>query len=91
MLRSLEVNRLPDPEDLDHLATVTVQPGPGDPALFPAIERRLTERRRMSHRPMSAAHLRTLAEEACRVGAFLLTVTGAAMRQRLTAALTDAA
>jgi nitroreductase len=91
---AVEVDRLPDPEDTGHLATVAIRPGPGDSAdaaLFPAIHRRRTERRRMSHRPVPAGHLRSLAEQAHRVGALLVPVTGTPMLQRLTAALTEAA
>lgn len=90
----MEVDRLPDPQNPGHLATVAIRPGPGDPAdaaLFPAIHRRRTERRRMSHRPVPAGHLRTLAEQSRRAGALLVQVTGAPMRQRLTVALTEAA
>jgi nitroreductase len=91
---AVEVDRLPDLENPGHLATVAIRPGPGDPAdtaLFPAIHRRRTDRRRMSHRPVPPGYLRTLAEQAHRVGALLILVTGAPMRQRFTAALTEAA
>jgi hypothetical protein len=91
---AMEVDRLPDPENLGHLATVTIRRGSGDPAdaaLFPAIHHRRTDRRRMSHRPVPPGSLRTLAEQAHRVGALLILVTGAPMRQRFTAALTEAA
>jgi nitroreductase len=89
-----QVERLPDPDDSGHLATITVRAGAGqaaDAALFPAIERRRTDRRRMSHRPVSGEHLRLLAEQAHRVGAVLLPANGEAMRGRLTAALVEAA
>lgn len=91
--RAVDVDRLPDPEDCGHLATVTIRPGPGDPAdaaLFPAIARRQSDRRRMSHRPVPPRHLATLAEQASRVGALLLPMTSPAMRSRLAAALTEA-
>ncbi len=91
---AVEVDCLPDPEDCGHLATVTIRSGPGDPAdaaLFPAIHRRRTDRRQMSHRPVLMGHVRALAEQARRVGAFLVPVTGAPMRQRLTTALTQTA
>jgi nitroreductase len=90
----VEVDRLPDPEDSGHLATVTVRPGaghPGDAALFPAIDRRRTDRRRMSHRPVAAEHLEVLIGQARRAGALLLPVTDPAMRTGLAAALDDAA
>ncbi|MBV9143708.1 MAG: NAD(P)H nitroreductase [Pseudonocardiales bacterium] len=88
------VERLPDPEDCGHLATITIRPGTGDAAdaaLFPGIDPRRTERRRMSHRPVPARHLSTLEEQASRAGAVLLPVTSPAMRHRLAAALTEAA
>lgn len=91
---AVEVDRLPDPEDLGHLATVVIRPGPEDPAdaaLFPAIHSRRTDRRRMSHRPVPAGYLQTLAEQAHRAGALLVPVASGPMRQRLTAALTEAA
>jgi Nitroreductase family len=89
-----QVERLPDPEDPGHLATITLRAGTGDAAeaaLFPGIDRRRSERRRMSHRPVPARHLRTLAEQASRAGAILLPLSSPAMRQRLATALTDAA
>ena len=94
---AVRVDRLPDPEDLGHLATVEVLPGPADrangddAALVGSIDRRRTERRRMSHRPVPAGHLTGLAEQATRLGARLLPVTDSALRQRLGAALTEAA
>ena len=45
----------------------------------------------MSHRPVPAGHLTGLAEQAARLGARLLPVTDPALRQRLVAALTEAA
>jgi nitroreductase len=94
--RGLEahVDRLPDPEDSDLLATVTLRSGaglPADPALQRAIEHRRTDRRRMSHRPVPSEHLRFLGEHARRAGTLLVPATSAAMRQRLGAALTEAA
>ena len=91
---AVAVDRLPNPEDRGHLATVAIRPGPGDPAdaaLFPMIHRRRTDRRRMSSRPVTAGHVRTLAEQARRSGALLVPVASALMRQRLSAALTGAA
>ena len=72
------VDRLPDPDDAGHLATVTVRPGTGpvaDTSLFPAIDRRRTDRRRMSHRPVPADALAVLAEHAQRAGAVLVPTT----------------
>ena len=91
---AVQVRRMPDAEDRGHLATVAVRPGradAADAALFRAIDRRRTDRRRMSHRPVPADHLQALMEQARRTGALLLPVTDPAMRQRLTATLTDAA
>lgn len=89
-----EVNRLPDPENHGHLATVTILPEQGDSAdaaLFPAIYRRRTERRRMSRRSVPADSLQALTEQAHRAGVLLVPVTSAVMRQRLSSALTEAA
>jgi hypothetical protein len=89
-----QVDRLPDPDDVGHLATVTLRTGaglPADPALLRSIERRRTDRRRMSHRPVPSEHLRLLDEHARHAGALLITATGPALRERLGAALTDAA
>ena len=98
------VHRLPDPENLDHLATVEILPssaGPADSnsadsdradaALAGNIDRRRTERRRMSHRPVPAGHLAGLAEHAARLGARLVPVTDPDLRHRLLATLTAAA
>ncbi len=88
------IERLPDPENLAHLATITVQPGRGsadDAALASSIERRRTDRRRMSHRPVLSHQIRSLAKQASRAGALLLPVTGPALRHHLTAALVHAA
>jgi hypothetical protein len=91
---SVRIDRLPDPENFGHLATVTLQPGPGDPdlaALYPAIERRRTERRRMSSRPVPDTLIRECIEQARQRGADLIAVVDPAMRERLRAALTRAA
>jgi nitroreductase len=88
------VDRLPDPEDADHLATVTLCPGaglPADPGLLRAIERRRTDRRRMSPEPVPPDLLAVLGEHARRAGAVLVPVPGPVLRERLTAALVDAA
>jgi nitroreductase len=89
-----QVRRMPAGEDRGHLATVAVRAGRADAldaVLFPAIDRRHTDRRRMSHRPVPAGHVAALTEQARRTGALLLPVTGAEMRRRLTATLVDAA
>ncbi|QJY48992.1 Acg family FMN-binding oxidoreductase [Pseudonocardia broussonetiae] len=78
------VDRLPDPEDSTHLATVSVGPGPATGAeLYPAIAQRRTERRRMSHRPIPQELLAGLAARAAATGAVLLPVTGPEARARL--------
>ena len=96
----VRVDRLPDPEDTDHLATVTALPDtahpdtelpdtepPADPSLFRSIPRRHTDRRRMSHRPVPAAARHELIRQAARAGARLAPVVDGAMRERLAAAL----
>lgn len=88
------VDRLPEPENLAHLATVTIRPGTADAndaALFASIDRRRTDRRRMSHRAVPPSHIGALAEQAARAGAVLMPATGPALRGRLAAALTEAA
>lgn len=94
--RGLEarVDRLPNPEDEGHLATVTLLAGAGLPAdagLLRAIERRCTDRRRMAPEPVPSDLVAVLAEHARRAGALLTPVTGPALRQRLLTALLDAA
>jgi nitroreductase len=99
----VRVHRLPEPEDLDHLATIEILPsstGPtdsadsadrADAALAGSIDRRRTERRRLSHRPVPAGHLAALGEQAARLGARLVPVTDPALRHLLLAALAQAA
>jgi Nitroreductase family len=91
---AVQVRRMPDAEDRGHLATIAVRPGPADAAYavqFPAIASRRTDRRRLSRRPVPAYHLQALMEQARRTGTLLVPMTDPAMRQRLTATLTDAA
>lgn len=91
---AVHVERMPDPESSGHLATVEVRAGGGDArlaALAPGIERRRTDRRRMSHRVVPSSRIRHVAQQAARAGAILLPVTGPALRQRLTTALSQAA
>jgi nitroreductase len=88
------VERLPDPENSDHLATVTVTealPDPTDAALFGATLRRRTDRRRMSHRPVPAAVLDDLVAAARHGGAELVPGTDPGLRDRIVDALTEAA
>jgi len=92
--RTVEITRMPDPEDSGHLATVHISPGPGDPedaALFRAITRRRTDRRRLSHRPVPHSMIEALVAQAARLGAHLVPVTGDAMRRRLADTLARAA
>jgi nitroreductase len=91
---SVEVERMPDPENSEHLATVSIRPGPGDRAdaeLAGFVDRRRTDRRQMSHRSVPPTLVQRLVEQAHRAGAVLIPVTTARMRQRLATALTDAA
>lgn len=87
------VERLPDPENRHHLATVTLCSGPADHAaasMSPFIERRQTDRRRMGHTALTAAQTRALADAAARAGAALVPVATPAARQRLAAVLAEA-
>lgn len=91
---AVRVDRLPDPDRAGHLATVTIEPGRGDDelaALLPSINRRRTERRRMSQRPVPAALLRTCVMRGEREGVRLHPVTEPKRRGRLRAALSAAA
>ena len=62
-----------------------------DAALADSIDRRRTERRRLSYRPVPARHLAALGEQAAHLGAGLVPVIDPTLRQRLGAALTAAA
>jgi nitroreductase len=89
-----QIERMPDPEDLGHLATVRIGPGPGDPAdtmLAPQIGLRRTDRRRMSGRPVPVALLEELADQVRRNGALPIAVADATTRYQLLAVLTDTA
>ncbi|GAA2558886.1 hypothetical protein [Pseudonocardia hydrocarbonoxydans] len=94
-----DIARLPDPDDRGHLATVAVRDQDTaaavtdtiDADLFPAIARRRTDRRRMSHRPVPRDCLRSLAEHAADAGALLVPVTDPGERSRLLALLVEAA
>lgn len=86
--------RMPDPEDRLNLATVTVTEGAfdaTDAALFGAIARRHTDRRRLSHRPVPPELVRLLATAAGRECALLVPVEHAGRRDELLAALAEAA
>jgi nitroreductase len=91
---AVDVSLLPDPENRHHLATARVRPGRADAAaaaLFGAIDRRRTDRRRMSHTPLDAAHVRSVVAAARDAGGLLVPVTTADMKQLLVTALDDAA
>lgn len=93
----VRVDRLPDPERSGHLASVTVSGGDcvsvdrDAAALCAAIERRRTERRQMSRRPVPTKLLGRCVEQACREGAELVAVTEPGMRAQLVAAIGRAA
>jgi nitroreductase len=92
---AVDVRRLPDPENHDHLATITVETHAAAPdviaaSLYPAIATRRTDRRRMSHLPVPQEHLESLQDHARRAGAELLPVTSPGIREQLITALTEA-
>jgi nitroreductase len=89
-----EVARLPDPEDRSLLAVVRPVAGAPDPALAalaPAIPLRRTDRRRLSHRAVPADLVEELVDRAGGEGILLVPVTGPGRRDRLLAALAEAA
>lgn len=92
-----EVERVPEPDDRGHLATVRLrsgrpgpEPGPASAALFPGIPQRRTDRRRMSTRPVPQEMLRSLVEQAHGMDSAVLPVSDPAMRERLVAVIADA-
>ena len=91
-----DVERCPDPENCDHLATVTVRPaGPEEPdaltaSLYPAIAARHTDRRQMSDRPVPPEYLESLQDHARHIGGMLVPVTEPRARKHLVAELADA-
>lgn len=90
---AVQVDRLPDPDNLGHLATVAIVSGRGDAelgALLPSIARRRTDRRRMSRGSVPASVVHACVEQGEREGAWLRQVTGPG-RRRLIAALATAA
>ena len=91
---AVRIDRLPDAEDSDHLATVVVGPGPGDAvdvALYPQIDRRRTERRHLSSQPVSPSLLQELVDLVQGTGAVLVPVTDPVVRHQLLTVLTDVA
>ena len=89
-----QVDRMPDPENCDHLATVRPCPEPPEAGLGElagAIEDRRTDRRRFSSQPVPTGVLTALEAAAAGNGAVLHAVTGEAARRRLIEVLVDAA
>lgn len=91
---STAVDRLPDPEDSTHLATVRVWPGRGDTrlaALAGAIEQRRSDRRRFASVPVGEDVLTELRAQATANGTYLHAVTDPAARMRMEVTMADAA
>jgi nitroreductase len=90
---SAEVTRLPDPENIHHLAHIDPQgasPAPELARLAEAIPHRRTDRRRFGPEPVETALLDTLAEQAAPYQAHAHVVTGTA-RERLIAIISESA
>lgn len=69
-----KVDRLPDPSDSNHLATIEVYPSPAqqvDVALAAAIPRRRTDRRHYSCWPVAAGDIALMGARAARCGVML--------------------
>lgn len=81
-----EVERLPDPEDRAHLATVRVVPGHPDPAdlsLFGQINRRHTDRRHYASKQVEPPAIALLAKHAEPFGAILIPIVDRRTLRRL--------
>ncbi|MDN5918154.1 MAG: NAD(P)H nitroreductase [Pseudonocardia sp.] len=88
------IERFPDPENRDHLATVRIRsdrPDRAESALFSAIGRRRTDRRPYGPGTVAPASITALVARAHRRGAGLHPVVHADARARLDAVLADAA
>jgi nitroreductase len=88
------VDRVPDPDDSTHLATVRARPGPPDPRLAelaPAMEQRRSDRRRFAAATVDDHVLDTLRAAASANGAVLHVVTNPDARLRFEFTLADAA
>ncbi len=88
------VHYLPDPGDLDHLATLTTTPHPPtdeDISLADAIPCRRSDRRRFTSWPVPDQHVEFMVERAAQFGAQLVPVTDARTRRKLTHAIDLAA
>ncbi|MCE3554128.1 NAD(P)H nitroreductase [Pseudonocardia sp. RS11V-5] len=91
---AVDVDRLPDPEDSTHLATVRLtdgQPDPSAAALFGQLARRHSDRRRYSPEPVPAAHLAALVQRAAQLGAVAVPVTDPAVLTKMNDVLGQAA
>ncbi|HTK66358.1 MAG TPA: NAD(P)H nitroreductase [Pseudonocardia sp.] len=88
------VHRMPNPAEPDHLAAVELSPGTStenDLLDATAIERRRSDRRRFSNRPVPPEYLRALATKAGAEGALLLSTDDPIDRSRLITAIETAA
>lgn len=91
---AVEIDRFPDSEDRNHLATVRVVPGVADQneaTLFPAIGRRRTDRRAYRCTEVPAATLTALQARARRHGALLHPIVREDVRAAVDALLGEAA
>ncbi|MBF6353729.1 NAD(P)H nitroreductase [Nocardia higoensis] len=87
------VNRLPNPDDPDHLASMTLvphRPTEQDVALSRAIPRRRTDRRHFTSWPIPPGHLSLFSERAGSLGA-VVRVVDAGERRHIVAAAKEAA
>ena len=88
------VQYFPDPENRDHLATITVVPGaaaPVDAALAEAVLARRTDRRWFGPEPVPPDYLTLLTVRAAERGAHLHALDDATVHGQLAAALAEAA
>ncbi len=78
------VARLPDPADIDHLAAIAMirqPPGELDVLLAAAIDRRRTDRRNFSSRPVPWGDIALMGARAARAGVMLRQVAGLALHE----------
>jgi nitroreductase len=88
------VHRMPYLDEPDHLADLHLHPRPaeaGDLALAAAVLRRRTDRRRFTDWEVPVAFVDELSDHAAEHGALLRPVTAARSRERLMAAIAEAA
>ena len=91
---STTVDRLPNPDEPDHLASLKLTdhtPSPQDLELSVAISRRRTDRRRYSTWEVPPAYLRQLVDRAAETGVVVRQVPDGGPRTKLIAALDEAA